>query len=80
MASGLNIAAFNIGIAIGALGGGVIVERMGLIHTTWIGAEIMLLALGLTVLAGRLDRRDREGASRTPTTTLRACKTKAVDC
>ena len=80
VASGLNIAAFNIGIAIGALGGGVIVERMGLIHTTWIGAGIVLLALGLTVLAGRLDRRDREGASRTPVAALGACKTRAVDC
>ncbi|MBX6964439.1 MFS transporter [Alcaligenes faecalis] len=80
VASGLNIAAFNIGIAIGALGGGVIVERMGLIHTTWIGAGIVLLALGLTVLAGRLDRRDREGASRTSVAALGACKTRAVDC
>lgn len=80
VASGLNIAAFNIGIAIGALGGGVIVERMGLIHTTWIGAGIVLLALGLTVLAGRLDRRDREGASRTSVAVLGACKTRAVDC
>ncbi|QFY76598.1 MFS transporter [Alcaligenes faecalis] len=80
VASGLNIAAFNIGIAIGALGGGVIVERMGLIHTTWIGAGIVLLALGLTVLAGRLDRRDREGASRTPVAVLGACETRVVDC
>ncbi|BCL75101.1 MFS transporter [Jeongeupia sp. HS-3] len=57
VASGLNIAAFNVGIAIGASVGGAIVEHLGLMHTPWIGALIVLGAFGLTVLSGRLDRR-----------------------
>jgi DHA1 family inner membrane transport protein len=58
VASGLNIAAFNIGIAGGAWGGGLIVTHLGLMATPWIGALVVLGALGLTTLAGRLDRRD----------------------
>jgi DHA1 family inner membrane transport protein len=58
VASGLNIAAFNVGIALGAWGGGTIVARMGLMATPWIGALVVLGALALTTLAGRLDRRD----------------------
>jgi len=58
VASGLNIAAFNVGIALGAWGGGIIVDRIGLMATPWIGALVVLGALGLTTLAGRLDRRD----------------------
>ena len=57
VASGLNIAAFNLGIAGGAFFGGLIVEHMGLIHTGWIGALVVVGAYGLTVLSGRLDRR-----------------------
>ncbi|MBN6150596.1 MFS transporter [Xanthomonas sp. AmX2] len=56
VASGLNIAAFNVGIAGGAWLGGVIVERIGLIHTPWIGA--LVVAVALTALSGWLDRRD----------------------
>ena len=56
VASGLNIAAFNLGIAGGAWGGGLIVEHLGLIHTGWIGALVVLGAFGLTALSGRLDR------------------------
>ncbi len=55
VASGLNIAAFNVGIAAGAWAGGLVVERVGLMHTPWIGALLALGALGLTVLSGRLD-------------------------
>jgi len=58
VASGLNIAAFNVGIALGASLGGLVVEHLGLMHTPWIGALVVLGALGLTVLSGRLDRRD----------------------
>jgi DHA1 family inner membrane transport protein len=58
VASGLNIAAFNVGIALGAWGGGLIVAHLGLMATPWIGAIIVLGALGLTTLAGWLDRRD----------------------
>jgi predicted MFS family arabinose efflux permease len=58
VASGLNIAAFNVGIALGAWGGGIIVDRIGLMGTPWIGALVVLGAFLLTTLAGRLDRRD----------------------
>jgi predicted MFS family arabinose efflux permease len=58
VASGLNIAAFNVGIALGAWGGGLIVARVGLMHTPWIGGLIVIGALALTTLAGWLDRRD----------------------
>ncbi|AQR70429.1 MFS sugar transporter [Janthinobacterium sp. LM6] len=56
VASGLNIAAFNLGIAGGAWGGGLIVEHLGLAHTGWIGAIVVLGAFGLTALSGRMDR------------------------
>lgn len=56
VASGLNIAAFNLGIAGGAWLGGHIVADIGLIHTAWIGALVVLGALALTVWSGRLDR------------------------
>jgi predicted MFS family arabinose efflux permease len=59
VASGLNIAAFNIGIAGGAWGGGLIVAHLGLMATPWIGAIVVLGALALTTLAGRLDRHDK---------------------
>jgi DHA1 family inner membrane transport protein len=58
VASGLNIAAFNVGIALGASLGGLVVEHLGLMHTPWLGAVVVMGALGLTVLSGRLDRRD----------------------
>lgn len=56
VASGLNIAAFNLGIAGGAWAGGLIVAHFGLIHTAWVGALVVLLALVLTTWSGRLDR------------------------
>ncbi|WP_305804229.1 MFS transporter [Stenotrophomonas sp. YIM B06876] len=58
VASGLNIAAFNVGIALGAALGGVVVEHLGLRHTPWIGAAVVAAAWGLATLAGYLDRRD----------------------
>jgi predicted MFS family arabinose efflux permease len=58
VASGLNIAAFNVGIALGAWGGGVIVARLGLMATPWIGALVVGGAFVLTTLAGLLDRRE----------------------
>jgi predicted MFS family arabinose efflux permease len=66
VASGLNIAAFNVGIALGAWGGGIIVDRIGLMATPWIGALVVLGALLLTTLAGRLDRRDAARGVATP--------------
>jgi DHA1 family inner membrane transport protein len=57
VASGLNIAAFNVGIAIGAWGGGIIVEEHGLMNTPWVGAVVVLIALMLTCFSGILDRK-----------------------
>lgn len=57
VASGLNIAAFNVGIALGAWGGGVIVAQAGLMHTPWVGALVVLVALLLTRISGYLDRK-----------------------
>lgn len=57
VASGLNIAAFNVGIALGSWGGGIIVEESGLMDTPWIGAGIVVVALLLTLLSGALDKR-----------------------
>ncbi|XOK60967.1 MFS transporter [Paenibacillus elgii] len=57
VASAVNIAAFNAGIAIGAYLGGVITDSMGLIHTTWIGAIMVLAAVLLTSLSMALERK-----------------------
>jgi len=58
VASGLNIAAFNVGIALGAWGGGLVVAKWGLMATAPIGAAIVAGAFLLTTLAGWLDRRE----------------------
>ncbi|AHV96916.1 MFS transporter [Paenibacillus sabinae] len=57
VASALNIAAFNIGIAIGAFVGGVVVDSMGLVHTPWIGALMVIVAVVLTAISGKLERK-----------------------
>ncbi|MCM3270531.1 MFS transporter [Paenibacillus elgii] len=57
VASAVNIAAFNAGIAIGAYLGGVITDSMGLIHTTWIGAIMVLAAVLLTGWSMVLERK-----------------------
>lgn len=58
VAAGFNISAFNVGIAIGASVGGLVVSRFGLIHTPWIAGLVTLAAVGLTALSGRIDQRD----------------------
>lgn len=63
VASGLNIAAFNIGIAIGAWLGGHVVADMGLMDTPWIGGLIVILALAMTRLSGFLDNRSTTQAA-----------------
>ncbi|MFZ6863731.1 MFS transporter [Undibacterium sp. Ji67W] len=70
VASGLNIAAFNIGIAGGAWGGGLIVEHLGLMATPWIGSIVVLFALVLTTLAGRLDVKDGIASHLHPTNSV----------
>jgi len=58
VASGLNIAAFNIGIALGSIIGGQTVQHAGLAQTPWIGSLIVLAALVLVGISGRLDKTD----------------------
>lgn len=58
VASGLNIAAFNVGIALGSIVGGQTVEHYGLASTPWIGAVIVAVALILTIISGRLDKKN----------------------
>jgi MFS transporter, DHA1 family, inner membrane transport protein len=62
VASGLNIAAFNLGIAFAAWAGGLIVTHLGLVHTPWIGALVVLVALALTQWSGTLERREGQPA------------------
>ena len=58
VASGLNIAAFNIGIALGSIVGGQTVQHAGLAQTPWTGSLIVLAALVLVGISGRLDKTD----------------------
>jgi len=48
VASAINIAAFNAGIAIGSYLGGVVTNSLGLIHTAWVGGVIVAAAVLLT--------------------------------
>lgn len=57
VASGLNIAAFNVGIALGSIIGGQAVSSVGLAQTPWIGGVIVIVALLLVVLSGKLDKK-----------------------
>ncbi|MEZ0170343.1 MFS transporter [Microvirga sp. TS319] len=58
VASALNIAAFNLGIAVGAwVGGTVVASPLGLGATPWVGAILVAVALVLTIWSGILDRR-----------------------
>lgn len=58
VASGLNIAAFNVGIALGSFIGGQTVAHLGLMNTPWVGALIVLGAWGLTWLSARQSTQD----------------------
>ncbi|MFD1139101.1 MFS transporter [Paenibacillus urinalis] len=57
VASSLNIAAFNAGIAIGAYLGGVVNDSIGLIHTPWVGSLMVLGAVLLTIWSLILERK-----------------------
>lgn len=57
VASALNIAAFNLGIALGAwLGGRIVASPLGLGATPWVGGLLVLGALLLTMRSAALDR------------------------
>ncbi|KGQ46339.1 MFS transporter [Gallibacterium anatis] len=56
VASGLNIAAFNLGITIGAGIGGQVVAEIGLLDTAWVGAIILAITLLLVSLFNRMQQ------------------------
>ena len=57
LASSFNIAAFNLGNALGALAGGIVIDSgPGLAFVTWTAALFPLAALAVAILAVRLDR------------------------
>jgi len=60
VASAMNIAAFNAGIAMGAYVGGVVTDSIGLIHTAWIGGAMVLIAAILTGVSRALERKDQQ--------------------
>lgn len=57
VASAINIAAFNLGIAIGSYLGGVITDQIGLIHTPWIGGLMVFIAVMLTAWSRSLEQK-----------------------
>jgi len=58
LASSLNIAAFNLGNALGAWVGGAVIERgPGLQALGWVAALLTLLGLGIALWSRALDRR-----------------------
>ncbi|MCM3630253.1 MFS transporter [Paenibacillus glycanilyticus] len=56
--SALNISAFNAGIAIGAYVGGIITDELGLIHTPWIGAIMVVGAVILTAWSRSMEKKE----------------------
>lgn len=57
VAVALNTASFHVGIVIGSLVGGVVIETIGLIHTPWVGAIMVLGAILLSMVNHHLDHR-----------------------
>lgn len=65
VASALNIAAFNLGIALGAWIGGLVVgSSLGLAATPWVGGIMVAGALVLTLWSGVLDSREKSAELR----------------
>lgn len=60
VASAINIAAFNAGIAIGSYLGGIITDSIGLIHTSWVGALMVLMAAILAGWSASLEGKDQK--------------------
>jgi multidrug resistance protein len=56
VASAINIAAFNIGIAVGSIVGGIVIDSIGLVHTPWIGAIMVAIAIILSGISAKLER------------------------
>ncbi|MEU0375391.1 MFS transporter [Streptomyces sp. NPDC006283] len=78
LASAVNIGAFNLGNALSAwLGGVVIAAGMGLTAPNWVGALLAAAALALAVLSAALERREGKAASRVVTGSTTAAGTPA---
>ena len=57
VSSSLNIAAFNVGVAIGAtLGGMIIGSSLGIQATPWVSAALVMLGFSLTFFSYRLEK------------------------
>jgi MFS transporter, DHA1 family, inner membrane transport protein len=70
LASGANIAAFNLGNALGAwIGGLTIAAGLGYTSPIWAGAGITVASVALTVVAAAAGRRSRRGAPASATGT-----------
>ncbi|MGE6628805.1 MFS transporter [Bacillus sp. NPDC077027] len=59
VASALNIAAFNAGIAVGSFLGGIVTDTLGLVHTAWVGGIMVLFAAILTLISLNLEKQDQ---------------------
>ncbi|MCP3764748.1 MFS transporter [Domibacillus sp. A3M-37] len=59
VASSLNIASFNGGIALGAYVGGITTDIMGLQHTPWVAAVMVFLGVLLTVVTIGLEKKKK---------------------
>lgn len=55
--SSMNISAFNLGIALGAGGGGWVVDHLGLGMTGPVAGIVVLAGLVLALVSARVDRR-----------------------
>ncbi|WP_100488277.1 MFS transporter [Sporolactobacillus pectinivorans] len=64
VASAVNIAAFNGGVALGSLIGGQVVANIGLIDTTWIGALMVLAAAFLSMWSYGLEKKSAAAKER----------------
>ncbi|KAF1681520.1 MFS transporter [Bacillus sp. SKDU12] len=62
IASAMNIAAFNAGIALGSYLGGVITDSIGLIHTAWIGGLMVVAAVILTGWSRLMEKQDQQAS------------------
>ncbi|WP_328330314.1 MFS transporter [Kribbella sp. NBC_00382] len=70
LASAANIAAFNLGNAVGAYLGGLTIERgLGYTAPNWVGAALATAGLAVALTSGLLDRRKRTAATPEPALT-----------
>lgn len=59
VASSLNIASFNGGIALGAYVGGLTTDMIGLQHTPWVASVMVLLGVILTVVTIGMEKNEK---------------------